>query len=157
MAEPDVIYVIIGDNGYGMTIKLDKVRKIMRRISNPFIKKFYDALSGYVWLSSQINDYNEDYYESSRLLESEDLVSLDELIRKQCVIVSGHKLEKRRIKRAKEDNKVLRIGLGKPSVFIDVKDSRDHIDKSDEYALAELEDEAKRILSQIKKKRLYRE
>ncbi len=112
MHEPEPIYVIVADNGYGMTIKLEKARKIAQYLLNSFVVKFSDAMSGYVWLSSQINDYTEDYYNSTRVLTKDDLVSLDDLIREQYVAISDSELKRRNCKRIMDINGVLHIGLG---------------------------------------------
>ena len=108
----DTIYVIIGDDGYGMAVKRDKANKIYHRIRNPFARKFSDALSGYVWLSSQINDYNEEYYNSSRVLEQDDLVSLEDLIRRQYVVLPEHEVRKRDANKNRKTGGMLCIGLG---------------------------------------------
>lgn len=108
----DIIYVIVGDNGYGMSIKKEKVRKIAWRMRNPFVKKFADALSGYIWLSSQINDYNEYYYNSSRVLRADDLLPLDELIRDQYFLLTDDELYERDPAKRKKPGGNLRIRFG---------------------------------------------
>lgn len=107
----DAIYVIIGDDGYGMVIKKKKAERIAALITNSFIKKFTDAIAGYLWLSSQINDYSEPFYGSTRVLMQSDLVSLDELIRRQYVVLSVREAKKRGIGCSRNDEP-LRIVFG---------------------------------------------
>lgn len=109
----DYIYTVIGDDGYGMTIKPAKAEKYAKQLRNAFVRKFDDPLSGYVWLSSQINDYNEEFYNSPRVLEQDDLVQLDDLIRKQYVVIPEKEVKKRDAKRKNRKKGCLYITFGK--------------------------------------------
>lgn len=89
------IYCIIGDDGYGMVIKKKKADRMARNIVRAFVVPFDDVLTGYMWLSSQINDYSESYFNSTRVLTRDDLVPLDELICRQYVILPDEEARRR--------------------------------------------------------------
>ena len=146
----DYIYVIIGDDGYGMAVKLGKAKKIYQRMRNPFVKKFNDAMAGYVWLSSQINDYNDEYYNSSRILEQDDLVSLDDLIRRQYVVLPEHEVRKRDANKNRKAGGILRIGLGEAATT-DKGHAISSFGYKEDDALTEIANMAQGILARVKR------
>ena len=150
--DKDNIYTVIADDGYGMTIKSTKAEKYAKQLRNPFVRRFDDALSGYVWLSSQINDYNEEFYNSSRVLEQDDLVSLDDLIRQQYVAIPEKEVKKRDAKRKNKKNGCLYVTFGKSATTEEEFDS-DSPDCNEDDSLDELENIAKDILEKIRKRK----
>ena len=150
--ENDNIYTIIGDDGYGMTIKVAKAEKYAKQLRNAFVRKFDDPLSGYVWLSSQINDYNEEFYNSSRVLEQDDLVDLNDLIRQQYVAIPEEEVKKRDVKRKNKKKGCLYVTCGKSSITGDSFES-DSPDYNEDDGLSELEDIAQDFLAKIREKK----
>lgn len=148
----DSIFTIIADDGYGMTIKSTKAEKYAKQLRNPFVRKFDDALSGYVWLSSQINDYNEEFYNSSRVLEQDDLVPLDDLIKQQFVTIPEKEVKKRDSKRKNKKKGCLYVTFGKSETTEEDFDS-DSPDSNEDDGLAELENIAQDFLAKIREKK----
>ena len=149
MLEPDPIYAIVGDDGYGMTIKLEKAREIVQMIRNYHVKKFFDVMTAYIWLSSQINDYNESYYNNTRVLEPNDLISIDDLIRQQYVVIPESEFKRRKRIRKQDSDGMLHIGFGEP----DVKNRLTRLD-DDSDAGDDLETATRAFLKKLEKHRL---
>lgn len=152
----DYIYTIIGDDGYGMTIKAAKAEKYAKKLRNAFVKKFDDPLSGYVWLSSQINDYNEEFYNSSRVLEQDDLVHLDDLIRQQYVVIPEKEVKKRDAKRKSKKKDAFYVTLGKSAITEgNFESGSSGYNEDDRFA--ELESIAQDFIEKIREKKKQKE
>lgn len=151
----DYIYTVIGDDGYGMTIKSAKAEKYAKQLRNAFVRKFDDPLSGYVWLSSQINDYNEEFYNSSRVLEQDDLVQLDDLIRRQYVMIPEKEVKKRDAKRKNKKKGCLYITFDKSAAEEDFDPGSSDYNEDDR--LAELENIAQDFIDKIREKKKLKE
>ena len=151
----DYIYTVIGDDGYGMTIKPAKAEKYAKQLRNAFVRKFDDPLSGYVWLSSQINDYNEEFYNSSRVLEQDDLVQLDDLIRRQYVVIPEKEVKKRDAKRKNKKKDCLYITFGKSAAEEDFDPGSSDYNEDDR--LEELENIAQDFIDKIREKKKLKE
>ncbi len=149
MPESNPIYAIVGDNGYGMTIKLEKAREIVRMLRNCHVKKFFDVMSAYIWLSSQINDYNEAFYNNTRVLEPDDLVSINDLIRQQYVVIPDSDLKRRNRIRKHDSDGTLHIVFGEPDAKNRLTQSENDNDASDD-----LETTTRAFLKKLEKHRL---
>ncbi len=149
MPESNPIYAIVGDNGYGMTIKLEKAREIVRMLRNCHVKKFFDVMSAYIWLSSQINDYNEAFYNNTRVLEPDDLVSINDLIRQQYVVIPDSELKRRNRIRKHDSDGTLHIVFGEPDAKNRLTQSENDNDASDD-----LETATRAFLKKLEKHRL---